>query len=63
LRLSPAVVFIAFFFFVWLPGPIGAALAMPITVMVVLVCERQPATRWVALLLTGGKSLQPNPDT
>jgi predicted PurR-regulated permease PerM len=59
LRLSPPIVLVAFFLFVWLLGPLGAALAMPLTVLVVLVSERYAETHWLAQLLTGGKSLKP----
>ena len=37
LSLSTWLVFIMFFFWVWLLGPVGALLSMPITVLVVLV--------------------------
>jgi predicted PurR-regulated permease PerM len=61
LRLSPAIVLVAFFVFVWMLGPLGAALAMPLTVFILLMCERHPSTHWLAQLLTGGKSAQPAP--
>ena len=41
-----------FFFWVWLIGPVGALLSMPITVLVVLVLEHNERTRWVAALLS-----------
>ena len=41
-----------FFFWVWLLGPIGALLSMPITVLVVLVLQHNEPTQWVAALLT-----------
>ena len=40
LQLSPTVVFISFFFWAWLLGPIGALLSMPITVLLLLVFQR-----------------------
>jgi len=52
LSLSIWLVFIMFFFWVWLLGPIGALLSMPITVLVVLVLQHNEPTRWVASLLT-----------
>ena len=52
LSLSTWLVFIMFFFWVWLLGPVGALLSMPITVLVVLVLQHNEKTQWVAALLT-----------
>jgi AI-2 transport protein TqsA len=52
LSLSTWLVFIMFFFWVWLLGPIGTLLSMPITVLVVLVLQHNEPTQWVAALLT-----------
>jgi predicted PurR-regulated permease PerM len=52
LSLSTWLVFIMFFFWVWLIGPVGALLSMPITVLIVLVLQHNEPTRWVAALLT-----------
>jgi len=52
LSLSTWLVFIMFFFWVWLLGPVGALLSMPITVLVVLVLQHNERTEWVAALLT-----------
>ena len=54
LHLSTWLVFIMFFFTVWLIGPVGALIAMPLTVMVVLVLQQNPRTRWIATLLSRG---------
>ena len=43
LSLSTWLVFTMFFFWVWLLGPVGALLSMPITVLVVLVLRAQRA--------------------
>jgi predicted PurR-regulated permease PerM len=51
LSLSTWLVFIMFFFWVWLLGPVGALLSMPITVLVVLVLQHNERTEWVAALL------------
>jgi predicted PurR-regulated permease PerM len=51
LQLSPTVVFLSFFFWAWLLGPIGALLSMPITVMLLLVFQRDESTRWLADLM------------
>lgn len=48
LNLSPTVVFLSFFFWAWLLGPVGALLSMPITVMLLLVCRRDVSTEWLA---------------
>jgi predicted PurR-regulated permease PerM len=52
LHLSTWLVFIMFFFWVWLIGPVGALLSMPITVLVVLVLQHNERTQWLAALLT-----------
>lgn len=52
LSLTTWLVFLMFFFWVWLLGPVGALLSMPITVLVVLTLEHNEPTRWVAALLT-----------
>jgi len=48
LELSPTVVFLSFFFWAWLLGPVGALLSMPITVLLMLVFGRYESTRWIA---------------
>ena len=52
LKLSTWVVFVMFFFTVWLLGPVGALVAMPITVLIVLVLKGNERTRWIASILT-----------
>jgi len=59
LSLSTWLVFIMFFFWVWLLGPVGALLSMPITVLVVLVLQHNERTQWVAALLTRERSATP----
>jgi predicted PurR-regulated permease PerM len=51
LMLSTWLVFTMFFVWVWLMGPIGALLSMPITVLIVLVLRHNERTRWLAQLL------------
>jgi predicted PurR-regulated permease PerM len=51
LRLTTWLVFAMFFFWAWLIGPVGMLLAMPITVLMVLVLQHNERTRWVAALL------------
>lgn len=52
LSLTTWLVFVMFFFWVWLIGPVGALLSMPITVLVVLTLEHNESTQWIAELLT-----------
>ena len=52
LSLATWVVFLMFFFWAWLIGPVGMLLAMPITVLIVLVLDHNERTRWVAALLS-----------
>ncbi len=54
LKLSTWLVFVMFFFTVWLIGPVGALLAMPITVLIVLVLQGNQRTRWLATILSTG---------
>lgn len=51
LQLSPTVVFLSFFLWGWLLGPVGALLSMPITVMLLLVLQRDEDTLWLARII------------
>lgn len=51
LQLSPAIVFISFFFWGWLLGALGALLSMPITVLLLLVLSQNEDTQWLAQLI------------
>ncbi|HMQ35530.1 MAG TPA: AI-2E family transporter [Chloroflexaceae bacterium] len=57
LSLSPAVVFVAFFFWTWLLGPPGTFLSMPITVLLTVLLDSYEETRWLARLM-GSSSLE-----
>jgi predicted PurR-regulated permease PerM len=48
LRLSPLVVFLAFFFWSWVFGAVGMFLSMPLTVLVIFVLQSYEETRWLA---------------
>ncbi len=50
LNLSPLVVFVSLFFWAWLLGPIGAILAVPLTMMILSVLDSFDATRWIGVL-------------
>lgn len=52
LSLATWLVFLMFFFCVWLLGPVGMLVSMPITVLVVLLLQGDERTRWLASLLT-----------
>jgi predicted PurR-regulated permease PerM len=52
LSLSPSVVFVSFFFWAWLLGPVGAILSMPITVMLLLVLSSDEHTQWLARIIS-----------
>lgn len=56
LQLSPTIVFLSFFFWAWLLGPVGGLLSMPITVLLLLVFQGDPRTMWLARLI-GHESL------
>jgi predicted PurR-regulated permease PerM len=51
LELSTAVVFFSLFFWGWILGGIGVLLAVPLTLLVQMVCELFDETRWIAFLL------------
>jgi predicted PurR-regulated permease PerM len=48
LNISPAITFVAFFFWTWLLGGPGALLAMPLTVLIILLLDSFEETRWLA---------------
>lgn len=57
LSLSPSIVFVSFFFWAWLLGPVGAILSMPITVMLLLVLGGDEHTQWLARIISRDGSL------
>jgi len=61
LELSTWLVFAMFFFWVWILGPAGALLSMPITVLVVLILRSDERTRWLAALLARDEADAPTP--
>ena len=52
LNLSPVVVFVSLFLWSFLLGGIGMLIAMPLTVLVVLIFEQFQETRWLAVLMS-----------
>lgn len=51
LKLSPSVVFVSFFVWGWLLGPVGALLSMPITVMLMLILNQHESTQWLSRII------------
>lgn len=54
LSLATWLVFLMFFACVWLLGPVGMLVSMPITVLLVLLLQGDERTRWLGSLLTRG---------
>ncbi len=52
LSLSPAAIILALAFWSWVWGIAGALIAVPLTVVIVVVCEHFSATRWITILLS-----------
>ena len=52
LKLSPVVVFLSLFLWAFLLGGVGMFLAMPLTVLTVIVLEQFQETRWIAVLMS-----------
>jgi AI-2 transport protein TqsA len=53
LSLSPLVVLFSVVLWGWIWGALGAVLAVPITLAVVVTCEQFASTRWIAALAVG----------
>ena len=51
LKLSPTAVFVSFFFWGWLLGPVGVFLSMPITVLLLLMLDSSEQPAWAARLI------------
>ena len=51
LALSAAVVFISLIFWGWILGEFGVLLAVPLTLLVQLICELYEDSRWISVLL------------
>jgi predicted PurR-regulated permease PerM len=55
LRLSVLVIILSLFFWGFMLGPIGLFLAAPIMVMIKVILQAFPETRWLAIFLEGGR--------
>lgn len=61
LGLSPLVVILSLFFWGWVWGPAGMLLSVPMTVVVKLLLELSPDTRWLGILLGPAQEVQGHP--
>jgi len=52
LNLAPAVALASLVFWAWVLGPLGFILAIPLTVIVVMIVASNPETHWLLVLLT-----------
>lgn len=52
LNLAPAVALASLIFWAWVLGPLGFVLAIPLTVIVVMILASNPETQWLLALLT-----------
>ena len=58
LGLSTLVVFVSMLFWGWLWGPVGALLAVPLTMLLRDALALAPSTRWLAALLGSAEWLE-----
>ena len=61
LNISSLVVLISVILWGWIWGVVGTLLAVPMTVLIISVCERVPALQPVAILLQGGRTSAAGP--
>jgi AI-2 transport protein TqsA len=61
LGLSTLVVFLSLVFWAWVWGPVGALLAVPLTMVVKIMLENTQDLRWVAILLDKEAPAIPDP--
>jgi AI-2 transport protein TqsA len=60
--LSLTLTFLSLVFWSWVIGPIGAVLAVPLTLLVkALLVDADPGTRWISGLLTASDPAEPQP--
>lgn len=52
LSISPLIVFVSVFIWGWLLGAIGAILAIPLTMLIIVILKSFSTTRWVATLMS-----------
>jgi len=54
------VVLLSVIFWGWIWGVVGALLAVPLTLTIILICAQVPALEPVAVLLGGGDEREPD---
>lgn len=60
LELSPVVIMLSLFIWTWILGPVGALLAVPLTIIVKeLLFESSEDTRWIANMMMPSESIPP----
>ena len=57
-KISTAAVVISLIFWVWLLGPIGAILSVPLTVFLKIILDGYPETHFLSLLMEGNYNLE-----
>jgi len=53
LSISPFVVLFAVFFWSFMWGIPGAFIGVPLIIVLITICEKEPSSRWIAILLSG----------
>jgi AI-2 transport protein TqsA len=62
--LSPLLTFLSLVFWTWVVGPVGALLAVPLTLLTkALLIEADPRTRWALPLIAGTPAASVEPET
>jgi AI-2 transport protein TqsA len=62
--LSATLTFLSLVFWAWILGPLGAVLAIPLSLLVkALLLDVDPSTRWLSELISGGQLPEPTADT
>jgi AI-2 transport protein TqsA len=62
--LSTTLTFLSLVFWAWILGPLGAVLAIPLSLLVkALLLDVDPSTRWLGGLISGGQLPEPTADT
>jgi hypothetical protein len=62
--LSTTLTFLSLVFWAWILGPLGAVLAIPLSLLVkALLLDVDPSTRWLGGLISGGQLPVPTTDT
>jgi predicted PurR-regulated permease PerM len=60
--LSTTLTFLSLIFWAWILGPVGAVLAIPLSLLVkALLLDADPSTRWLSGLISGEQSREPAP--